>query len=374
MLQYPSDARGTQRGPAALNHALKSGHIPILDGLRAVAVFFVVFYHLGYERSPGGYGVIMFFVISGFLITWLLLKEHDRTHTIDLRQFYRRRTLRIFPAFYVYALVVIGALLMTKRPVLWTQAVASLFYLTDYYNAILGDPNTAFSHTWSLAIEEQFYLVWPIFFLFLLRHRCNMARVLSVAIACIWIYRAFLCYVVGVNQGYIYAAFDTRCDALIVGCLLAVLLKEDRFPNVIIRFVSHPIGPILTLLLLVVVIYLPELVGKEIPRYRDVFGFLLAPPLIALAIIQLIAHHAALPWRWMETTPVKFLGKISYSLYLYQQIVLGPVEHSLRALPRAVVVVACVFVTIAVASTSYYFVERPLMRWKRKPTLEVAPL
>lgn len=150
--------------PAPLVAGLQRSHLPSLDGIRAIAVFLVVFYHLGVPGIPGGMGVLIFFVLSGFLITWLLLKEEERFGHISLKLFYARRTLRIFPAFYVYWFLIIGLSIISSRHIFRAQAVCSFFYISNYYQAIFGDPNTGLSHTWSLGVEEQFYLVWPVTF------------------------------------------------------------------------------------------------------------------------------------------------------------------------------------------------------------------
>ena len=145
--------------PVALASGLELKQIPALDGLRAIAAFLVVLYHGGIAVSPGGLGVLAFFVISGFLITWLLLDEQERHGGVSLRLFYVRRTLRIFPAFYVYWVLVV-ALSAIRHRVVWPQAIASLFYVNNYYQGLFGDPNTGLSHSWSLGVEEQFYLLW----------------------------------------------------------------------------------------------------------------------------------------------------------------------------------------------------------------------
>src|SRR5258708_39435641 len=124
---------------AELDSKLSRSYIPALDGLRAVAVFLVILSHFGLELVPGSHGVMIFFVLSGFLITWLLLKENDSKGTISLSSFYKRRTLRIFPAFYVYWLMMVALLVSTGRSVLWPHAWSALFYGSNYYSAILGD-------------------------------------------------------------------------------------------------------------------------------------------------------------------------------------------------------------------------------------------
>ncbi len=349
--------------PAELHSRLSASHLPALDGLRAVAVFLVIFYHFGFERVPGAHGVMIFFVLSGFLITWLLLKENERDGNISLRGFYRRRILRIFPAFYVYWILLVALLLVTGRKVLWPHVWSAFLYVSNYYIAINGDPNNGFSHTWSLAIEEQFYLLWPFVFLLWRRSYAKMAVFLASLIGTVWIYRAVLCYGFGVKQGYIYAAFDTRLDELMVGCLLAVLLRQGMLASFWRRVIAHEYLPLVTIALLACSIYTGSAYGH---RYRDVFGFALEPLLIAILIVQLITHSSTPLWGWTEWRAVKFLGRISYSLYLYQQLVLHPARQALGRYPVAVQLVAAVAVTIVVASISYYLIERPFLKLKDK--------
>src|ERR1700730_4181433 len=200
--------------PANLELKLSTSHIPALDGLRAVAVYLVIISHFGFEMVPGAHGVMIFFVLSGFLITWLLLKENERYGKVSLADFYRRRTLRIFPAVYVYWLILIALLVATGKAVLWPHAWSALFYTSNYYSAINGDPNNGLSHTWSLAIEEQFYLLWPFVFLMLRGNLKRMSVFLFGLIGAVCVYRAVLCFGFHVDQAYIQAAFDTRLDEL----------------------------------------------------------------------------------------------------------------------------------------------------------------
>ncbi|MEO9117055.1 MAG: acyltransferase, partial [Gemmatimonadaceae bacterium] len=157
-------------------------HLPALDGLRAVAVFIVIAYHADITKGiPADLGVTLFFVLSGFLITWLLLREFDESGTISIRRFYVRRTLRIFPAYYVFA--VISFALDTVLGKRWTIGLITVTftYLVNYYNALFGHPTTSVAHAWSLAVEEQFYLLWPLVCLALLKRSRATA---TTAVAC----------------------------------------------------------------------------------------------------------------------------------------------------------------------------------------------
>jgi peptidoglycan/LPS O-acetylase OafA/YrhL len=332
-----------------------------LDGVRAVAAFLVVFYHFGIPGIPGGLGVLIFFVLSGFLITWLLLKESDRFGTVSLRDFYMRRCLRIFPAFYCYWLLTTLLLLVFHKRVIWGQAIASLLYVSNYYQVFRGDPNTAYSHTWSLGIEEQFYLLWPVAFVGLRDDYNRMARCLVVIILAVWAYRAIMLFGFHAEQGYFYAAFETRADHLAIGCLLAVALRAglySRLWNVVCA------SPWISLALVGVLSgtnLAESLLGS---RYRDGVNSFLNPILVAALLVQAIAFRQHAAWSWLNAGWIRYLGRISYSIYLYQQIAVSPVSKALGAFPAVVRLTGTVTAVVLLASASYYFVERPFLKLK----------
>jgi peptidoglycan/LPS O-acetylase OafA/YrhL len=149
-----------------LADSLSQKAIPSLDGLRAVAVLLVIFHHLNVPFAPDGRGVLTFFVLSGFLITWIMLKESERSGDISIRNFYVRRVLRIFPAFYLFLTLQFAAQLITRGwpPASMTADFLSSFSYTSNYRFVLT-PGIEHSlrHTWGLSVEEQFYLLWPWF-------------------------------------------------------------------------------------------------------------------------------------------------------------------------------------------------------------------
>jgi peptidoglycan/LPS O-acetylase OafA/YrhL len=349
--------------PEQLESGLKESQLAGLDGLRAIAAFMVVFYHFGIPFVSGGAGVLMFFVLSGFLITWLLLRENDDLGTVSLRMFYIRRSLRIFPAFYCYAAVLFGVIILRNHArLIVPQALAALFYVTNYYQAINGDPNTGFSHTWSLAIEEQFYVLWPLTFLLLRKNYKRMAGFLAGAILAIWVYRELLVLVFDVRESYIYEAFDTRADHLLMGCLLAVVLRAGMFPrfwNWIVRsWAAAVIAALLATSSVLEFVY-----G---PFYRDSVSFIVSPLLVAIWIPQLIALRGAVLWRWTSWGWVRYLGRISYSVYLYQQLLVAAPKKLLSHQPVLVQLAAAIVLIVAVASASHFFVERPFLRLKAR--------
>jgi peptidoglycan/LPS O-acetylase OafA/YrhL len=344
--------------PRALALGLEKSNLPSLDGLRAIAVLLVVLYHFGIHIN-GGLGVTMFFTLSGFLITWLLLKEERRWGSVSLRLFYVRRSLRIFPAFYVFWFVsIIGLGVLRSRPVIWPHAITAFLYVGNYYQAVTGDWNGPLFHTWSLSIEEQYYLLWPAAFIAL---KTNQARLkaLLIAIPCIWIYRIVLVGF-GVHEGYIYAALDTRADQLLVGCALAIALFLQE-GGVIWRALTVRGGLAITLGLLAASSIATVAWGST---YRNTVGFITDPLLTAALLVQGIAAQPA----WLNWSPVRYVGRISYSVYLYHMLAISSVGQ-LRLyskLPYAFRLAASVAACIAVASVSYYVIERPFLIWKER--------
>jgi peptidoglycan/LPS O-acetylase OafA/YrhL len=346
---------------AGLESGLSGKRLPALDGIRAIAVFLVIFYHAGIPGVPGGLGVLLFFVLSGFLITWLMLSEVERSGTVSLRKFYARRSLRIFPAFYAYGAFILSYALWRGREIIWPQVIASLLYVNNYWQGLHGDPGTGFSHTWSLAVEEQFYLLWPAIFVRFCRSGRHLTRFLCIAIAVVWIYRYLL--VPHVNQGYVYEAFDTRADSLLCGCLLAVVLRHRIWAGLFRFLCSGPLMAVMTILLLAASTYAEFLGGTD---YRDRFGFAINSVLAAALLTQAIGLSATPMFAWLELRWVRYLGGISYPLYLWQQFAIPAAEKALLPFGRALTVVGAVIACIAAATASWFVIEKPALRIKER--------
>ena len=227
----------------------RAKHLPALDGLRAVAVFVVISYHAGLMKGiPGDLGVTLFFVLSGFLITWLLLREFAATGSISIRSFYARRALRIFPAYYVFILFSLAV--DTALGHRWSRGLIAVAftYLVNYYNAFNGHPITSIAHAWSLAVEEQFYLLWPLACLSLLRRsRASAARAVALVIVATVAWRSVLYLLLHAPASYVYNAFDTRCDSLAIGCLIALSLESHWFRAMQRRIQASALLPLVTL-------------------------------------------------------------------------------------------------------------------------------
>jgi peptidoglycan/LPS O-acetylase OafA/YrhL len=338
---------------------LAQSHIPALDGLRAVSVFTVIAYHFGFVRVPGDLGVSAFFVLSGFLITWLLLKEDRETGRPSLTRFYTRRVLRIFPAYYAF--LALSFVIDYLRQDQWSPALrnSAIFYVVNYFNAFHGDHNTSVKHAWSLAIEEQFYVLWPLAFLLLRRQGARATvRVVVWIIATVVIWRSTAFLVLGASPAYVYNAFETRFDNLAIGCLLALLLERGYLRRAIDATAHLNWLPVLTLVLLVISrVFMPA-------SYHYSAGFTVDATLIAILIVQILQRYHQRLWSWLELPIVQYLGTISYPLYLYHGWGLAAARR-LDMLPQGVQFLAGSLICIAVASGSYFIVERPFLRLKR---------
>ena len=348
--------------PTALQAGLARTHLAGIDGLRAIAALLVVLYHAGVPGIPASMGVLAFFVLSGFLITRLIIAEEARTQTVSLSRFYVRRSFRIFPAFYVYWFVAMAYAAARHHSLDWPQSVSAFFYLSNYYQAIVGDPGNGLSHTWSLGVEEQFYLLWPFVFL-LLGDNARRFKALIVLIPVLWLYRESLVYVFHVDQRYIYEAFDTRVDHILMGCLLAVALETGRFGKLWKVVCLSPYLLVVTIGLMVLTFRGATVL--HVRDYRDSVEFVIVPVLCALLIAQLVAfpsHPITRPfnWEWM-----RFLGRISYSIYLYQQLVVYPAMKVFEG-SRVLGVMAAIAASILLATCSYYLIEQPFLRLRQR--------
>jgi peptidoglycan/LPS O-acetylase OafA/YrhL len=329
------------------------GHRPALDGLRGIAIALVLAYHSWGSAFPGGnIGVDLFFVLSGFLITVLLLEEHGDHGRIDLRAFYARRARRLLPALLVMLLAVATVLLAQHK----LHDVAQLGYVVTYTSNYAWEAHqlpTPVVHTWSLAIEAQFYVVWPLVLIALLRLRARAIAVVAVGAMVLGV----LAYRLAGN-GPTQSDLPTpvRADALLVGCLMAF---------VFVWFGAATFRWWMPALFATPVLVADVLGGRDLRGYGlTVVAVLFATVLGAALTCEPVGHALA-------RRPLVYLGRISYSLYLWQVPIVVVVNTVpwLHGLPFALRVALVVVSSVAVAAVSYEFVERRWIR-RRKP---VAP-
>jgi peptidoglycan/LPS O-acetylase OafA/YrhL len=205
-----------------------SSYIPALDGLRAISVLFVMVRHFEITHLvSANLGVTIFFFISGFIITRLLLDEHDRTGTISLRAFYVRRIMRLTPALWLVLLVVPLAAIGLHKEVDWYQVGAGFLYLMNYYSIWLRSEDIAYAlpinPLWSLAVEEHFYLLFPVLLTLTVAWKSRLAGFIAGVIVLSLLWRVFNIYVLDFPPKYNYFATESRIESILWGCLLATL-------------------------------------------------------------------------------------------------------------------------------------------------------
>ncbi len=361
---------------AALRDHAGFGYNPALDGLRALAIAAVVAQHAGIPGVKGYHGVTLFFVISGYLITRLLLQEHYRTGRLRLGAFYRRRFARLAPALIVAVLVTWLWLLLTAKPLAsyWAGIVGSLSYTTALIQAIFGNGAVSnyYQWSWSLGVEELFYLIWPVTLLVMVRWRRFAWAVVALvtSIAGIWLLRIVL-VVTGASHDRYFFSPDTNADALLLGTLLALVMV--RYPDHrVLRRIGSYAGPI-GLIAFVVMIWpgLPDLLARV-----DYGGF----GRTALASAALVLWMAASPANWAASAfasrPFVIVGKLSYGIYLWNLLTIDVFVFLVHRHPISswwgIVWLLCL---LGITYASWRFVETPLRnRWaSRSPTSKAGP-
>jgi peptidoglycan/LPS O-acetylase OafA/YrhL len=348
-----------------LGTVLKSKVISGLDAFRAMAITLVLIDHFDLldriwpvHLYTGSLGVMLFFVLSGFLITSMLLREHRKTGSISLRNFYRRRAYRIFPTFYTCWILttVVESLAHRYR---WKTSVVSFFYMMDYGRALYPVSARPYLHlwiSWSLAIEEKFYLLWPLLLLLLLRKRTTLIRTMCLIILGLWIYRAILFLGFHVGWEYLYSAFEMRVDSLLVGCLCAILVEQEKTRGLFSRLLRWQWLAAIPAAALALIIIFPA-------RNQAVMLLLwsIQPLIIAVWLVQ-FTYWGAKSWTICSNVVVRFIAHISYALYLYHPLA-SQIVYQLH-IPH---LGWSAFALMMVMSTaSYYFIEKPFMRMRDK--------
>ena len=351
-----------------IESASRGGRIPTLDGLRAVSIGLVLLGHLvGTRNFPAflaplgefaNFGVRVFFVISGFLITDLLLRERARTGSISLRHFYLRRVFRIFPAAYVFiGVVAVCGRLLSLIPL----NPHDLLYAATYTSNFNLQRSWYVGHLWSLSVEEQFYLLWPAVLALL-----GIVRGLRVAVAVIVVsplIRVLVWYLApGWREG-IDQIFPTIADPLAVGCFLALQrgwLWQQRWYRGVLE------SPYVFLVPLIAAA--ANLAGVH-PRVSYVIGEPIMNFGIAMTLDYCMRHAKSLMGRILEWRPIAFIGVLSYSLYLWQQPFLNRDGSAWWNVFPFNLLLALLF-----ALASYTLVERPFLRLKDRFSFEAKSL
>ncbi len=380
--------------------------IPSLDGIRAVAIVIVLLSH-GYTQAiPGGFGVTVFFFLSGYLITSLLRIEQEKKGQVSLVKFYTRRALRIFPNSYLVLLITFG---LAAMGLIWTFDPAGTsptptgtafafhsLYLNNYFQIFwnnAGAPHGSGVY-WSLAIEEHFYMLFPALFIVLHKLlKSNAARVgvmLAIAIASFaWRYFAYhnFAWLFGYDDparlaeaakmlgvpvsealhelahSYCYRATECRLDAIMYGCILAMwgnpYLDKKWLSDKFWMFVAMPIG---------LMVIAGTLLYRD-PAFRETWRFTIQSVALFPIFIAAVRCHSHPIFAWLNWTWVKFIGVLSYSLYLVHLMVIFNLErwfHDTALDHNAVTGTLGIAISFAIAIAMYWGLEKPLQGLRRK--------
>ncbi|MBP2478417.1 peptidoglycan/LPS O-acetylase OafA/YrhL [Crossiella equi] len=336
---------------------LAQKRFPALDGVRALAALMVVLFHSqGPEILQGWLGVQVFFVLSGFLITTLLLREYDRDGRISLANFYRRRAFRILPMYFVVLLLTAAGLLVVgqfaSNPLGRDFGLYFVFF-TEFGH---GGP---YGQAWSLGIEQKFYLLWPLlaFVLFPRRRPLVTAALMALALA-----------VIPFTVASDPKGWSVHYFTVLMGCLLAMALHHRR-GFAVLRHLMRPwvaggvclafIGVHLS------VSTMSDLLDKAV---FDIPGFVAVVPVYALAATLLLAAvlGRGLPRRLLSGRLMSYLGDRSYSIYLVHMIAIGAVKVLIPGASGLLLAIPTVLVSIGIADLCFRWIERPLIQLGRR--------
>ena len=346
-----------------MNQNSNNGRIHSLDGLRAASILLVVVGHVGGTvnapawltplHNLGNFGVKIFFVISGFLITYLLLEETCRHGVINLIGFYRRRICRIFPAYYFY----IGCIVLASSLGFVDLFPGDVFHAATYTMNYHHERAWALNHTWSLAVEEQFYLLWPLALMALGVRRAIICAIVFVLVAPL--VRAGMWYGLDADASALTREIQAVGDALAAGCLLAVIYHRGWSLPSWFRtgwFMLVPLS----------LFALPAVLYKLDSGLFYVFGQSYVNIAAALIVWRCISIDQGLAHQFLNYRPVIWLGTLSYSLYLWQEPFLNSWSTAWFASWPVNLVLA-----FACAIATHYLIERPFLNLKQRSSTKI---
>lgn len=345
----------------ALNHT----HVSTLDGLRGISVLIIMVFHTHPLWISGGFiGVDVFFVLSGFLITTLLLQERKQYGRIFFLSFYLRRLLRLAPALLLMLSILVPAYWLftpAERALSYSKEAAfALTYTSNWAVALDLYPMSHLRHTWSLAIEEQFYLIWPLLLTLICRTVQQKYRIgvcvliwLTLVLLRVWLAEQ------GAAIDRLYCGLDTRADALILGAITAFWYTGQLHQNKTLARRLSAVFFLPATLTLGWFLYNTNYLYRELYYWQMPVIQLCA----AVVILHLTCARAGAARAFFQIPPLLYLGKISYGVYLWHvPVLLLVIDYKL---PGHFMLICVVTGAMAAASASYYLVERPVLRLKK---------
>lgn len=343
----------------------KNHYLSSLDGARALSILLVLFAHLGFEKNvPGGLGVNIFFFISGFLITRLLIEEFKKRQHINFKNFYIRRLLRLYPPLLLMIAVAFVFAFLVNQKLLPSEVLASIFYYENYFVIFHPEVKSNLGIIWSLSVEEHFYLVFPLFFsLFMRNTRWLIILTLLIVLSSLLlrVYIGYSYHFSEFSYKYNYNASLCRSDSILLGCLSSMILWLDK-KNVYLK-VAESLPVFIGAL---VVLFMSLVIRNEFFRQTLRYS---AQSIALMSIIpaMLFGKRYAFINRFLSIKPLVFIGKLSYSLYLFHLIAYRICDTYFnmnpKSLPYYVLSLSGAFI---LALISYNLVEKPVMKLRRK--------
>ena len=351
--------------------------MPGLDGLRAIAVLAVIAYHLDFGWAPGGLlGVGVFFTLSGYLITDLLLGARAATGSLKLGEFWIRRARRLLPALFVMIVAVVAWVTLFERtflPGLRGDVIAAAFYVSNWWNiareasyfARFGPP-PPLEHLWSLAVEEQFYLIWPWLVwlvLFVTRKRPVTAGLaltgLALGLSAASVIAMWVLYQPGIDPTRVYEGTDTRAFGLLIGAALAVVWPSRALS----ASLAHRSRVLLDGIGVVGLVIIALLIWRTSEYSPFMYhGGILLLTLATTATVATLAHPATVLGTAVGWAPLRWIGVRSYGIYLWHWPIIVLTDPPLDQEPTLTLQALQVAATFIVAAISWRFVEEPIRR------------
>lgn len=349
---------------------IKLGYRPELDGFRGISIILVFIHHIHHSILPGGFlGVDMFFVLSGFLITSLLLEEWNQNKTISLKNFYIRRIFRLMPAVFFLVLVLFAYAILFLNGENFRSTFQGIWltlsYTSNWFYAFdIASADNPLGVTWSLAIEEQFYLIFPILLYFALRYKFGTRQIVPTLIffvILIAIHRKILADG-GSPIHRLYYASDTRADALLIGCLTAFLFSWNLLPFQKIE--KH--FKMLFFLPFAFLLFMTATANASDALLYSLGGYSLIAISVAALLLLLLAYQPKAAVMVLSFAPLVWIGRVSYGLYLWHWTARYFI-YGKQIVPESYIqLVSVIIISFIFTVISYYCIEKPFLRMKER--------
>ncbi|WP_422950979.1 acyltransferase family protein [Undibacterium sp. TC4M20W] len=344
--------------------AHQSQRLQALDGLRALSIALVFLSHIGFGHLfPGGLGVTIFFFISGFIITKLMLEEWDTSGRVSIRNFYVRRLFRLTPALLFFVLISLALMAVVGELPPKKEVASVFFYFANYYGIYSSFSGELIKQplaiTWSLAVEEHFYFVFPFLFIGFIRLPKRFLSLIAVILLAMLAWRVYLVLTIGLDHlphYRIYTATDTRADSILYGVVLSIVFA--RYPDFAKQLAYKRVFFFGVFLLLLTLAIRSE-------EFRESLRYSMQGIALFCMFPTLVFGKNRLNG-FLQLPPVVYLGRISYSLYLYHWLVTHSVAHflpELTTLPRIALITV---LSLLLSHLSYRYIEQTFQNLGRK--------